>query len=130
MLNTVSYLDNATIVATDGAIGEVVAVYFDDTSWTIRYLVVNTGSWLSDRKVLIAPNAVSHAESPGKILKVSLSQHQVKNSPNIDTQKPVSRQHVALTRDQVENSPAYDALATITRDYENQLHESYAQPGY
>ena len=46
--------------ATDGAIGHVKDFYFDDEAWVIRYLVVDTGSWLSSRKVLISPIAIGH----------------------------------------------------------------------
>lgn len=41
------------IHATDGDIGKVVDLYFDDERWAIRYLVVDTGGWLTGRKVLI-----------------------------------------------------------------------------
>ena len=41
--------------ATDGEIGKVESFYFDDDTWTIRYMVVKTGGWLSGRKVLISP---------------------------------------------------------------------------
>jgi uncharacterized protein YrrD len=44
--------------ATDGEIGKVETFYFDDDTWTIRYMVVKTGGWLSGRKVLISPEAV------------------------------------------------------------------------
>ena len=45
MLNSISHIDGATITATDGQIGHVKEAYFDDQTWTIRYLVVDTGSW-------------------------------------------------------------------------------------
>ena len=59
----------------------------------MRYLIVDTGSWLSSRKVLISPIAIGQASWAEKILSVSLTREQVKNSPAIDTDKPVSRQH-------------------------------------
>ena len=31
----------------DGEIGKVEEFYFDDHHWTIRYLVADTGNWLS-----------------------------------------------------------------------------------
>jgi uncharacterized protein YrrD len=93
MMNTTSYLDAAAIVAIDGEIGRVTSAYFDDQTWTIRYLVVDAGSWLLDRKVLISPYAVRQPLGREKSLAVSLTQQQVKDSPDIDTHKPVSRQH-------------------------------------
>jgi hypothetical protein len=53
MLRNVKDLRGCALRATDGAIGRVEDFYFDDEDWGIRYLVVNTGSWLSDRKVLM-----------------------------------------------------------------------------
>jgi len=43
------------LAASDGEIGQVKDFYFDDQNWVMRYLVVDTGSWLSGRKVLISP---------------------------------------------------------------------------
>jgi hypothetical protein len=68
-------------------------VYFDDEAWVIRYLVVDTGTSLSSRKVLISPIAIGQPNWTDKVLPVSITKEQVKNSPDIDTQKPVSRQH-------------------------------------
>ncbi len=93
MLRSMKDLENYTIRATDGTIGHVKDFYFDDEAWVIRYLVVDTGSWLSSRKVLISPIAIGHPDWTEKVLPVSITKEQVKNSPNIDTDKPVSRQH-------------------------------------
>lgn len=82
-----------TIGATDGDIGSVEDAYFDDRSWTVRYLVVDAGSWLSGRKVLISPAAISGVDPAGKRLETALTKQQVAESPSIDTAKPVSRQH-------------------------------------
>lgn len=80
------------IAATDGELGEVTDFYFDDKAWTIRYLIVETGTWLSHRKVLISPESVKKDfRTPGKF-NVDLTVDQVRNSPHIDTQLPVSRQ--------------------------------------
>jgi hypothetical protein len=67
--------------------------YFDDEAWTIRYLVADTGNWLRGRKVLISPIAFGNADSHGNRLNVKLTKKQVEESPSIDTDKPVSRQH-------------------------------------
>jgi hypothetical protein len=93
MLRNMNDLKEYTIRATDGDIGRVKDFYFDDEAWVIRYLVVESGSWLSSRKVLISPIAIDHPNGTEKILPVSITKEQVKNSPDIDTEKPVSRQH-------------------------------------
>lgn len=81
-----------TLGATDGEIGKVKDLYFDDHTWTIRYLVVETGSWLSGRKVLIATEALTNVDWENEVFPVNLTKEQIKNSPDIDTEKPVSRQ--------------------------------------
>jgi len=93
MLRSMKDLENYSIGATDGAIGQVKDFYFDDDAWVIRYLVVATDAWLSHRKVLISPFAIGQPNWSEKIFPVSITQTQVRNSPDIDTDKPVSRQH-------------------------------------
>ena len=38
-------LQNFVIHATDGELGYVHELYFDDETWAIRYLTVDTGGW-------------------------------------------------------------------------------------
>lgn len=89
-------LASFSIGATDGEIGKVKELYFDDVTWTIRYLIVETGSWLFGREVLISPHAVVQYDWENKIFEVNLTKEQVKNSPDIDTDRPVSRQQEIL----------------------------------
>src|SRR5688572_30756225 len=96
MLRNVNELRGFAIHATDGVIGEVDDLYFDDENWAVRYLVVDTGGWLSGRKVLISPYAIGLPNWDGRELPVRLTKAQVEGSPDIDTQKPVSRQHEAF----------------------------------
>ncbi len=93
MLRTMKDLEDYAIRATDGNIGHVKDFYFDDEAWVIRYLVVETGSWLSSRKVLISPIAIEHPDWAKRELPVAITKEQVKDSPDIDTDQPVSRQH-------------------------------------
>ena len=81
------------IRATDGVIGHVKDFYFDDKTWVIRYLVVDTGSWLSRRKTLISPIALGRPDWKERELPALMTKEQVINSPDIDTEMPVSRQH-------------------------------------
>ena len=95
-LKSVVQLQGGTIRATDGEIGKVDQFYFDDETWAIRYLVVNTGGWLPGRLVLVSPIALRQAEWQSKRLDVALTKKQIEDSPRIDTHKPVSRQHEAV----------------------------------
>jgi hypothetical protein len=89
---TAASIKGFSIEATDGAIGSVSDFLFEDTSWTVRWLVVDTGGWLSGRKVLLTPGQAVKADSAGRRFHVSLTKQQVKDSPDIDTEQPVSRQ--------------------------------------
>ncbi len=93
MLHTLNDLENFTIHATDGTLGHVEDFYFDDKKWVVRYLIVETGSWLSSREVLLSPIAIKNINREDKTLNVTISMEQVKNCPSIDTEKPVSRQY-------------------------------------
>ena len=95
MLRNVKNLRGYAIRATDGVLGTANDFYFDDEDWGIRYLVVDTGRWLSGRKVLISPIAIGSPDWTTQVLPVSLTKAQVEHSPDIDTRKPVSRQHEA-----------------------------------
>lgn len=92
MQHNVKSLIGFAMGATDGEIGKVEEFYFDDETWTVRYLIVRTGGWLSGRKVLISPAALSEPDWENEIFPVNLTQEQIKNSPDIDTEKTVSRQ--------------------------------------
>ncbi len=94
-LRDAKHLLGYSIRATDGEIGSVADLYFDDERWAIRYLVVDTGGWLTGRKVLISPRAIGEPDWNAKVLPVRLTKSQVQKSPDIDTKKPVSRQHEA-----------------------------------
>ena len=93
VFRSLTALTSATVGATDGPIGTVSSALFDDKSWAIRYLVVNTGTWLSGRKVLLSPYAVMTPWSGDRSISVALTQQQVRSSPDIDTHQPVTRQH-------------------------------------
>ena len=93
MLTNAKNLKGFVIQATDGKIGTVDQFYFDDETWGIRYLTVETGGWLDDRRVLISPFSVVSADWKAKRLDVALTKKQVENSPDIDTHRPVSRQY-------------------------------------
>ena len=94
MLKSLSQITNASVTATDGEIGHVKSALFDDQSWAIRFLVVETGTWLSGREVLISPYAVRQPMAvDSHNIDVAMTCAQVKGSPDIDTHQPVSRQH-------------------------------------
>ena len=80
------------IEASDGKIGVVSDFLFDETTWKMRWLVVDTGNWLTDRKLLLHPSVIEKADPDLRTVLVRLTRAQVENSPGIETDKPVSRQ--------------------------------------
>jgi uncharacterized protein YrrD len=90
-LSCFRHLNGSTVAASDGNVGRIKAVLFDDLSWVIRYLVVDTGTWLSGRHALISPYSVRQPLDSGRRIEVTLTSEQVRNSPDIDTHQPVSR---------------------------------------
>ncbi len=93
MFQSTKKLSDSRVTAKDGDIGQVHDAFFDDRSWAIRYLVVDTGSWLNERKVLISPYSVKPPIGGDRHIHVDLTQQQVKDSPDVDTHQPVSRQN-------------------------------------
>ena len=97
-LQNVENLYGKKIGALDGDIGSVEDFYFDDATWEVRYLVVNTGSWLLGRQVLLSPQAFvkgafGEVEEGSDTLNVNLTHKQIEESPSIDEHQPVSRQY-------------------------------------
>ena len=93
MLQSIKQWYGAKLGASDGDIGRVKDFYFDDRNWAVRYVVADTGSWLSDRKVLISPHALAGLDQATRILPVSLTRKQIEDCPPIESHKPVSRQY-------------------------------------
>lgn len=92
MLERANEIIGKRIVATDGDLGHVADLYFDDHDWVVRYFVVDTGGWLGGRLVLIAPEAIVSGGMTDDAVAVSLTKQRVEHSPGIDSAKPVSRQ--------------------------------------
>ncbi len=93
MLHNIKKLYGHKLAAADGDIGHVKDFYFDDKTWVIRYLVVDTGVWLPGRLVLLSPHSFGLLDQYEKTLHVKLQKKQIANSPSIESHQPVSRQY-------------------------------------
>lgn len=98
-------LETAEVRARDGAVGQVDDLLFDDATWTVRYVVVDTGTWLAGRRVLLAPHAINVHATETACVSVNLTQEQIRTSPEADT-------------------------GPVTRAHEARLHEHYRWPAY
>jgi hypothetical protein len=93
MLHSIQQRYGEKLRATHGEIGHVRDFYFDDKNWAVRYLVADTGGWLSGRLVLIPSHSLGRLLPKGKGFLVNLSPQTIEKSPSIDEHKPVSRQY-------------------------------------
>ena len=92
MLNNAQTLKGYKLHSLDGEIGTVNEFYFDDHHWTIRYLVADTGNWLTGRQVLISPYALIAVNKEEQYIAIDLTKKQIEESPSLNSDKPVSRQ--------------------------------------
>lgn len=95
MIHKAKQLYGKKLGARDGDIGRVKDIYFDDLHWAIRYVVADTGSWLSGRQVLLSPRAFERLEEDEGALLINLTRKQIEDSPSIEAHRPVSRQYEA-----------------------------------
>lgn len=77
----------------DGILGKVKDFYFDDHYWTTRYLVADTGGWLSEKQVLISPYAITDVNEEEEYIMLDLSKKQIQDSPPLESDKPISKQY-------------------------------------
>lgn len=92
MLIKAKTLNGYKLDSKDGEVGKVKEFYFDDKHWTIRYLVADTGNWLTGRQVLISPQALISVNKKEELVGVNLTKKQIEDSPPLNSDKPVSLQ--------------------------------------
>ena len=92
MLDKAKTLRGYKLDSLDGEIGKVEQFYFDDQHWAVRYLVADTGNWLTGRQVLISPYALVAVTKEEQHIAIDLTKKQIEDSPSWASDKPVSRQ--------------------------------------
>ncbi|HET6556918.1 MAG TPA: PRC-barrel domain-containing protein [Prolixibacteraceae bacterium] len=95
MLIKANSIKNYKLLSTDGEVGKVKEFFFDDQFWTVRYLIADTGNWLTGKLVLISPYAIQSIDNVEERIITNLSKQQIENSPAMHTDLPVSRQYEA-----------------------------------
>jgi hypothetical protein len=99
MFRSLGDLMGASVIATDGEIGRICNFLFDDELWKIRYCVVDVGHWLARREVLLSMSAIDQPDWKTKTLRARLTKEQLRNGPDVDSKKPVSRQQEIAMRE-------------------------------
>lgn len=105
-LRSAGEIEGYAIHANDGDIGKVRDVIVDRDSWRIRYLAVDTGTWLHGHEVVLSVDWVRELRWETREIVV-----------NVSTER-------------IENAPKLADLKDLKRSYEEQLYRSYGYPGY
>lgn len=79
-----------TVLAKDGPVGSPIDIYIDERDWKLRYLILETGTWLRGRRVLLSPCTVEMGDWYQPHLQTSLTYDQLAGSPEVHSEKPVS----------------------------------------
>jgi hypothetical protein len=99
MLRRAHGLRGTKIHALDGEMGQIDDFYFDDLTWVVRYVIARTGSWFSEKYVMLSPAVIRDVVWEDEAVYVDLTKAQIKESPDLDLQKPVTReQELELVR--------------------------------
>lgn len=106
MLRSIKDMLDYSILATNGEIGNVTDILLGESDLKARYLVIDTGGWLSGRKVLLSTAWLSTVAPEKGMIVV-----------NIDKKR-------------IEEAPPYEPDADIPREYETRLHDHYGWPYY
>ena len=93
MLHATKDLIGRQLEASDGQVGSCDEFLFDDRTWKIRYMVAETGGWLTRRKVLISPDDIDGPDAGERVISVDLDASEIKEAPLLSSDAPVSRQY-------------------------------------
>lgn len=92
MLRSAKKMKDFALGASDGRLGHIDEFYFDDSQWTIRFVVAQAGNWLTGRMVLISPHLLGRPDEAAKTVEVNLTREQIRTSPSPESNRPVNRQ--------------------------------------
>ena len=88
---------------------------FRDTNWMAQHLVVNAGTWLMRRKVLVPPARIVSIDAGSRRVDVGLSRKEVEMSPSLESDMPVSVQHIEAVWRYYSLLPGGDAYPAVQR---------------
>jgi hypothetical protein len=92
MLWDASAINGYAIEASDGQVGTVSDLLFEDVGWVVRWLVVDTGNWLPGRKVLLLLSDLGRSDRALRHFPVKPTMEHVNDSRDVDTDQLISRQ--------------------------------------
>lgn len=92
MLRSTREILGYILTATDDEVGRCDEFLFDDTTWNIRYAVIDTRAFLPGKSVLVPLASLDSVRWHDRILGIGLTQEQIKNCPSYDPAAPVNTQ--------------------------------------
>ncbi len=101
MLRDLAKLYDFSLHGNDGEVGKVDDFYLCDEDFALPYLVVDIGSWLFGKRVLVATDALLPLRMPlweRKVLVANLTREQIKEAPELDLDQPITREAEADLR--------------------------------
>jgi len=87
-LRSMKGLSGRRVLGLDGDAGFIAEVYFDDKSWQVRYLLVDTNNPMPRHEVLV-PSASIAEQASGSAICVRLTRKQIKQCPEKEADPPV-----------------------------------------
>jgi hypothetical protein len=87
-LRSASKLSGYALNAVDGYAGRVRDLFFDDETWAVRYLVVQTASWPFGRRVLVSRDRVRRVDWAGGLIEVDQTREQIAHGSKFDATHP------------------------------------------
>jgi hypothetical protein len=125
MKQSLKKLKNFSLKAIDGEKGKVKNFLFDEKDWTIRYFEADIGNFFSDKRVLIPIHHLGLTDTEDKHFIVNLRVEDIKNSPDLDYDLPVSRQYEASLLQYYQVEPYWPEAVAGYAGRESLLHPGY-----
>jgi hypothetical protein len=94
----------------EGTVGRLEDLLFDDESWTVRYLVVETGGWIYQHQVLLRPESIEVGDWPNRCVRTRLSHHELEEAPDVSSHRPVSQHKSSFTA----QYPSWPSIGTFS----------------
>ncbi len=77
----------------DDVLGHIADFIVDDETWAVRYLVVDTQTWWSGKKVLVSPQWAREISWKDEAIRTDIPRQVLKNSPEWNAHQPVNREY-------------------------------------
>jgi sporulation protein YlmC with PRC-barrel domain len=91
-----------TVHATDGEIGAVDDFLIDPRTWRLQHLVIDTGSWLPGKRVVITTDWIADVDWAERHIRVNAGTQKIEDAPPFDEVEDLKR------------SPTPDAMASYS----------------